>query len=117
MESIKIVLLKNDLQVIARVSELQSDDNTPYCFLFEVPFVISFDEGSTPEDPKIVFTALMPFTKNFAYRMPFEQVMTMGDPTDPILQRYVEIVKPYYPIDGGEEPNEIETQEETENDN
>ena len=55
MESIKIVLLRNQLQVIAKVSELQTDDDTPYCFLFEVPFVVSFDEGSTPEDPKIVF--------------------------------------------------------------
>ena len=117
MESIKIVLLRNQLQVIAKVSELQTDDDTPYCFLFEVPFVVSFDEGSTPEDPKIVFSALMPFTKNFAYRMPFDQVITMGDPTDPILQRYIDVVKHYYPIDGGAEPNQIEIQEETENDN
>lgn len=115
MNSIRIALLQNDLQVIAKVSELQTDDNTPYCFLFEVPFVVSFDDGSTPEDPKIVFTALMPFTKNFAYRLPFEQVITMGEPTDPILKRYIEIVKPYYPIDGGAEPNEIENQEEQNN--
>ena len=59
----------------------------------------------------------MPFSSTPAFRIPFDHVITIGDPKQSILKKYVEVVKPYYPIDGGAEPSQIENQEETENDN
>jgi len=116
MEDIKILLLNPDLQVIAKVSEIQGEDNAPYCFLLEVPMVLQFAPGSTQEEPKISMAPLMPFSKSMAYRFPFDKVVTMGIPTDNILKKYVDIVKPFYPIDGGAVPNKVENNGEETND-
>lgn len=116
MEDIKILLLNPDLQVIAKVSEIQGEDDTPYCFLLEVPMVLQFAPASTQEEPKISMSPLLPFSKSMAFRFPFDKVVTMGIPTDNILKRYVDIVKPYYPIDGGAVPNKVESKNQETND-
>lgn len=116
MEDIKVLLLQYDQQVIAKVSEIRTDNDEPYCFLLEVPMVLNFAPESTPEEPKVSMAPLVPFSKNWAFRMPFNHVVTMGIPTDNILKKYVEVVKPYYPIDGGADPNKVETTGEETND-
>jgi hypothetical protein len=117
MEDIKIVLLKTRQQVITKLSELRDENDNPFCFLMEVPLIVDISPQSTPEDLKIAFSQLMPFSSTPAFRIPFDHVITIGDPKQGVLEKYIEIVKPYYPIDGGAEPNTIESKEETENDN
>ena len=53
MEDIKIILLKTQQQVIARITELRDDNDNPFCFLLEVPLVVDFSPQSTSEDLQI----------------------------------------------------------------
>lgn len=78
--------------------------------------VLQFAPSSTQEEPKISMSPLLPFSKSMAYRFPFDKVVTMGIPTDNILAKYVDIVKPYYPIDGGAVPNKVESKKQETND-
>ena len=117
MEDIKIILLKTGQHVIARITELRDENDNAFCFLLEVPLIVDFSPQSTPENLQISFSQLMPFSSTPAFRIPFDHVITIGDPKQGILEKYVDIVKPLYPIDGGAEPNQIETQEEIKNDN
>lgn len=116
MEDIKIILLKTGQQIITKLSELRTDDDKPFCFVFEVPLVVSYSPEATENDIQIAFSQWMPFSSSVAFRIPFDHVITIGDVKVGILKKYVEIVKPYYPIDGGSEPNEIESVEEKTND-
>jgi hypothetical protein len=116
MEDIKIVMLKNRQHVICKLSELRTETDEPLCFLFEVPFVVSYSvpsENAEEKDIQIKFAQWSPFSKSLQFRVPFEQVVSIGEPKDGILQKYIELLKPYYPIVNDAEPTtEIE---ETEN--
>lgn len=96
MESIQIVLLKNGQTIITKLSELNNDEGNPLCFLFEVPFVV-FTSEKDPET-KIGLSKFMSFSKSVNFRIPFNEVLTIGDPQEFILKKYVEIVQPYFPI-------------------
>ena len=53
---------------------------------------------------KIIFQQWSPFSKSLQFRVPFDYVITIGDPKDQILEKYIEVVKPYYPIINDAEP-------------
>lgn len=105
MESIKIILLKSGQTIITKLSELNNDEGNPLCFLFEVPFVV-FTSDKDPET-KIGLSKFMSFSKSVHFRIPFNEVVTIGDPQDFILKKYVEIVQPYFPIISEEEYTNI----------
>jgi hypothetical protein len=112
MEFVKLVLLKNGKLLITKIEELRDEQDNPLCFILEVPLVVNIiPNENTPDNPKISFGSFVPFSKTFAYRIAFNEVLTIGDPVDSIMEKYVEIVKPYYPVDGGSEPNVIEFKE------
>lgn len=112
MDYIRLVLLKNGKLLITKIQEIKDDEDKPLCFLLEIPFVVNVTTNpETPDNPKISFGSFVPFSKTTAYRIAFNEVLTIGEPVDSILQKYIEIVKPYYPIDGGAEPNTIEYKE------
>lgn len=112
MDYIKLVLLKNGKLLITKIQEITDDEGKPLCFLFEVPFVVHVTSNpEAPDNPKISFGSFIPFSKTVGYRVAFTEVLTIGDPVDSILEKYVEIVKPYYPIDGGAEPNTVKFKE------
>jgi hypothetical protein len=106
MDDVKIVLLKSNHHLISKINELRTDDEKPVCFLLEVPLLVSYGPADAPdEELKISLSRWMPFSKSPSFRIPFDQVVTIGDPKDAILEKYIELVKPYYPIDNNPDPN------------
>ncbi len=117
MEAIKIVHLKDGSHIICKITELTTDDNKPLCFLIEVPMILSYVNGETEEDLKVKYTQWSPFSKSLEFRIPFDQVVTVGEAKTAVLEKYVEIVQPFYPIldspypsvaDNQNQQNEIE---------
>ena len=108
MENIKLLYLKNGQQVICALTELYEDNGgdpeVPLCFLFEVPMVITF--GS--EALQIKLSPWSPFSKSYAFRVPFDFVITISEPKDEIKQRYLELITPSYPINNTAELNKEE---------
>lgn len=108
MEDIKIVMLKNKQHIISKLTELTVEEtDEPLCFLFEIPMVISYTHPKDANDDsevKIIFQQWSPFSKSLQFRVPFDYVITIGDPKDQILEKYIEVVKPYYPIINDAEP-------------
>jgi len=116
MEDIKVLLLKTGQQIITKLSELRTKEDEPFCFVFEVPLVLSITADSTESDIKIGFSQWMPFSSSVAFRVPFDHVVTISDPKEGIITKYIEVVKPYYPVDGGAQPNKVENKEDKIND-
>ena len=108
MDDIKVLLLKSGQHIITKLSELTADSGESLCFVFEVPLIIRFVSGTSEQDTVISFNLWCPFSKSVAYRVPFEHVVTIGEPKDPILQKYIEYIQPLYPlIEGDAEPDTV----------
>ena len=102
MENIKIVMLKNKQHIICKLTELMVEEtDEPLCFLFEVPMVISYTYPQDTVDDNavtIIFQQWSPFSKSLQFRVPFDYVISIGEPKDQILEKYIETVEPYYSV-------------------
>jgi hypothetical protein len=115
MEDIKIVLLKSRQQIICKISELLNEETQePLCFLVEVPLAIYYNNSEKENSPDvtIMFQQWMPFSSSLQFRIPFDYVVTIGEPKEQILEKYIETIKPYYPIIGDTEPNKLTEEKE-----
>ncbi len=113
MEAIKIVQLKDGSHIICKITELTSDDGKPLCFLIEVPMILSYANEGSEDDVKIKYSQWSPFSKSLEFRIPFDQVITIGEPKTAVLEKYVEIVQPFYPILDSEHPPAAENNTHT----
>ena len=116
MEDIKIVMLKNKQHIICKLTELMVEETEdPLCFLIEVPMVISYTypkDVPDENDVRIIFQQWSPFSKSLQFRIPFDYVVSIGEPKDQILEKYIETVQPYYSIiDNQEIFNEVKENE------
>lgn len=113
MNDIKIVQLKTGHHLIAKVAELRTEEEEPLCFLLAVPMILSYGPETSEENISIKYAKWSPFSSSLEFRIPFDHVITISDPIPSILEKYVELVNPYYPIISTEQPT-TETTEETE---
>jgi hypothetical protein len=68
----------------------------------------------TPDENevRIIFQQWSPFSKSLQFRIPFDYVVSIGEPKDQILEKYIETVQPYYSvIDNQEIFNEVKENE------
>jgi len=112
---IKVCFMRNGMHVISKMITEFDKDKRPLCFSMTLPFSMIYVEDPETGKSKVDFEAMMPFCNNIEYKIPFGEVITIGDPHQVLLENYVSMIKPYYPIDGGAEPNEIENQGESNN--
>lgn len=113
MNDIKIVQLSTGHHLIAKVSEIRTEKDEPICFLLAVPMTLSYGPETSEENVSIKYAKWSPFSSSLEFRIGFDQVITISDPIQSILEKYVELVNPYYPIISTEQST-TETTEETE---
>lgn len=95
MEDVKIVMLKNGHHIITKINELYLEEKEePFCFLLTAPLIITYK--SKEEELELSFTLWSPFSKSVEYRIPFDYVVSMGEPKDDILEKYLEIAGPLF---------------------
>ena len=82
------------------------------CFLFTAPLVITYDSSTEDNNINLKFTLWSPFSKSVEFRVPFEHVITIGEPKDDIYSKYMEIAEPLFELI--ENVDNEQTEEETE---
>jgi hypothetical protein len=107
MDDIKILLLKSGQHVITKLSELRAEEDEPLCFLFEVPLIVRYIAGETEDNTMLTFNLWCPYSKSLSFRVPFDYVVTIGEPKDQIMEKYVEYIQPFYPVLNDAEPETI----------
>ena len=76
------------------MSSCLEEKEEPFCFLLTAPLIITYK--SKEEELELSFTLWSPFSKSVEYRIPFDYVISMGEPKDDILEKYLEIAGPLF---------------------
>jgi len=103
MGSINIVHLVSGEQVITKLSELRDTDGEPFCFLFQMPMVLNLVPGKTDDQTSINYFPWSPFSSSKEFRVGFEKIISIAEPTANVAESYIEINQPLYPILSPEE--------------
>jgi hypothetical protein len=81
---IKILLLVNGTLIISNIEEVGADIGEPDCKLIS-PFVIKGDKTLEP--------FLCGYTKENAFMMSSDKILTLADPTPTLLEKYEDLIK------------------------
>lgn len=97
MEDVKVVMCRNGHHIISKINELYpaQGDSEPICFLLTAPLVITY-KTTDDSELELSFTLWSPFSKSVEFRIPFDYVVSIGDPKDDILEKYMEIAGPLF---------------------
>lgn len=96
--SINILHLVSGEQVISKVTELRDERGEPFCFLLQMPMTLTLIPGETNEDTQINYFPWSPFSGSREFRVGFEKIISLGEPTKHVFEKYVEINQPVYPV-------------------
>ena len=103
MSSINVVHLVTGEQVITKLTELRDKDGEPFCFLFQMPMVLTLVPGQTEEETSINYFPWSPFSSSREFRVGFDKIISIAEPTANVAESYIEINQPLYPILSPEE--------------
>ena len=81
---IKILVLVNNLILMAKIEEVGADIGEPDCKIID-PFVVRSDQTLEPY--------LCGYTKEKTFMMSSEKILTLADPTPPLLEKYEDLIK------------------------
>lgn len=98
MTSINIVHLVSGEQVITKVTELRDRDGESFCFLFQMPMVLTLVPSDTEGETQINYFPWSPFSGTREFRIGFEKIISVGDPLPNVLSSYIDINQPIYPL-------------------
>lgn len=98
MTSINIVHLVSGEQVIAKLTELRDRDGEAFCFLFQMPMVLTLVPSDTEGETQINYFPWSPFSGSREFRIGFEKIISVGDPLPNVLSSYIDINQPIYPL-------------------
>jgi len=80
----KILVLANNLILIAKIEEVGADIGEPDCKLIN-PFVVKSDQTLEP--------FLCGYTKQNTFMMSSDKILTLADPTPTLLEKYEDLIK------------------------
>lgn len=95
---IKIVHLASSEQVIAKVTEVKDKNGESFCFMFTMPMVLTLITGETEKDTKINYLPWSPFSSAVEFKVSFDKIITVAEPLDYVLDSYLNIVQPKFPV-------------------
>jgi len=96
--SINIIHLVSGEQVVSKVAELRDPDGEPFCFLLQMPMTLTLIPGDDGEEPQLNFFPWSPFSGSKEFRVAFDKIISVGQPTRQVYETYVELNQPVYPI-------------------
>ena len=117
--SISVVHLITGEQLITKVEEIKDSNGESLCFRFIMPMACSLIPN--PEDlanPSMNFFAWSPFSSSREFKVAFEKIVAVCDPTWKCFETYVDLVQPLHPILSVEEFEQykVEKKERAKND-
>tara|TARA_B100000073_G_C23664695_1_gene546085 strand:+ start:104 stop:451 length:348 start_codon:yes stop_codon:yes gene_type:complete len=112
---IRIVHLISGEQIITRVVEVKNSEGEPVYFEFVMPMLLTLFPPEEGEETKINYLPWSPFSSSATFKVAFENVMSVGDVQDYVLDSYLNIVQPKYPVLSQEELSTYIKQKEEKN--
>jgi hypothetical protein len=103
MSSINVVHLVSGEQVITKLTELRDKDGEPFCFLFQMPMVLTLVPGQTEEETSINYFPWSPFSDTKEFRIGFEKIVSIANPLPNVVSTYININQPIFPLLSPEE--------------
>jgi hypothetical protein len=98
LSMIRVVHLSSGEQVITKLTEVKDRDVDPFCYMFTVPMLLTLIPGETAEDAKINYLPWSPFSSSVEYKVSFDKIISVAEPLDYVLDSYLNIVQPKYPV-------------------
>jgi hypothetical protein len=97
--AISIVHLVTGEQVITKLDEVKDPDSgESVCFQFTMPMACTLvPNPDDVENPSLNFFAWSPFSSSREFRVGFEKIVAVCDPTWKCLETYVSVVHPLHP--------------------
>ena len=96
--SVNIIHLVSGEQVVSKITELRDPDGEPFCFLLQMPMTLTLIPGEDNDEPQLHLFPWSPFSSSREFRVAFDKVISVGDPTKQVYEIYVESNQPVYPI-------------------
>lgn len=93
---IRIVHISSGEHVITKLAEIVDKNGEPLCFKFIMPMNLTLIPGE--KDPEINFLPWSPFSSASEYKVNFDKIVTVAEPMDYVLDSYLDIVQPKYPL-------------------
>lgn len=96
--SINILHLSTGEQLIAKLDELKDSENNPLCFVVTMPMSMTVVPTEDPEKPSMNFFAWSPFASTREFRIGFDNIIAVAEPTWHVFDTYVGLVQPLHPV-------------------
>ncbi|CAF34196.1 hypothetical protein S-PM2d131 [Synechococcus phage S-PM2] len=91
----QIVILKNGERIICDLQEVfegEGDQKRGICLLMTHPYIlelVSVDNPSNPvQDLQVKFSKWCPYSVDYQFRIPYDNVMAIGEPDQGLAQAY-----------------------------
>lgn len=111
--SINIVHLTTGEQIICKLTEAVNESNEPVCFVFTMPMsLVLYPNAEQPANPDMNFFAWSPFSKTREFRVGFDRIVCVAEPTWNVYSTYVSLVQPLHPILSVEEFEEYKLEQQ-----
>jgi len=98
MTSINVIHLVSGEQVISKLTELRDKDGEPFCFLLQMPMTLTLIPSETEGETQINYFPWSPFSGTREFRIGFEKIISIGEPLPNVLDTYIDLNQPVYPI-------------------
>ena len=98
MTVIQIIHLVSGEHLISKIQEVQEGGQS-LCLNLVMPMSIVMDTPTTrDEKPIISFYPYSPFSSSPEFKIGFDKVVSVGEPSRLILEKYIDVVQPKYPV-------------------
>jgi hypothetical protein len=101
--SISIVHIVTGEQIICKLDEVKDNDGESVCFQFTMPMTCNLVPGDTDSTPSLNYFAWSPFSSTRQFRIGFDKIVAVCDPTWTCFKTYVNLVQPLHKILSDEE--------------
>lgn len=100
---IAIVVLHNGQQLITDLREVRepnkdgsvNPEGELICFVFIAPLVIAYSEFlEDTQQYKISFEKWIPFSKDTQFKVPYDRIVAIGEPTNAVKDAYINQIYP-----------------------
>ena len=103
MSNVSILHLVTGEQVIAKLEELKDADGNALCFVATMPMSMVVVPTEDPQKPSMNFFAWSPFSSTREFRIGFDKIVAVGEPTWHVFDTYIGLVQPLHPVLGEED--------------
>ena len=116
MTVIQIIHLVSGEHLISKIQEVKEGDES-LCLNLVMPMSIAMDTPVKREEkPTISFYPYSPFSSSPEFKIAFDKVVSVGNPSKLILEKYIDVVQPTYPVLTAEELDQHIKERERKND-